>query len=155
MHFSMKISSSQKFRAILYAAEKCTAYLHTDILHRGYNGVWNNDKTKLGYSAEGLIFVVLKPSASAECENAASVIHCCTDIAAIPSGGGVAIMNSPGVRKSNFNSPWVAKPQVVGIEIDMSDKWRIHHPYPSSWRDFHCLMVSGNFNYEGLGNNSF
>ena len=30
MHFSMKISSSQKFRASLYAAEKCTAYIHTD-----------------------------------------------------------------------------------------------------------------------------
>ena len=36
-------------------------------------------------------------------------------------------------------------------EFSMSDKWRIHHPYPSSWRDFHCLMGSGNFNYEGLG----
>ena len=76
-------------------------------------------------------------------------------IASIPSGGGVGIMNSPRVTKGNFNSPWVAKPQVVRIEIDLSDKWRIHHPYPSSWRDFHCLMGSGNFNYKGLGNNPF
>ena len=75
--------------------------------------------------------------------------------AAISSEGGVGIINYPRVTKGNFNSPQVAKPQVVGIEIDLSDKWRIHHPYPSSWRDFHCLMGSGNFNYEGLGNNPF
>jgi hypothetical protein len=58
----------------------------------------------------------------------------------------------PRVTKGNFNSLGVAKPQVVGIEIDLSDKWRIQHPYP---KDFHCLMGSGNFNYEGLGNNPF
>ena len=65
-------------------------------------------------------------------------------IASIPSGGGVGIMNSPRVTKGYFNSPWVAKSQVVEIEIDLNDKWRIHHPYPSSWRDFHCHTVSGN-----------
>ena len=47
----------------------------------------------------------------------------------IPSGGGVGIMNSPRVTKGNFNSPRVVKPQVVGIEIDLSDKWRIHYFY--------------------------
>ena len=67
----------------------------------------------------------------------------------------VGIMNSQRFTKGNFNSPRVAKPQVVGIEIDLSDKGRIHHSYPSSQRDFHCLMGSGNFNYEGLGNNPF
>jgi len=51
-------------------------------------------------------------------------------IASIPSGGGVGIMNSPRVTKGNFYSPRVVKPQVVRIEIDLSDKWRIHHPYP-------------------------
>ena len=64
-------------------------------------------------------------------------------------------MNSPQVTEGNFNSPRVAKPQVVGIEIDLCDKWRIHQPYPSSWRDFYCLMWSRNFNYEGLGKNPF
>ena len=41
----------------------------------------------------------------------------------------VGIMNSPQVTEGNFNSPRVAKPQVVGIEIDLSDKWKMHHSY--------------------------
>ena len=68
--------------------------------------------------------------------------------AAIPSGRGLGIMNSPGVTKGNLNPPRVAKPQVVRIGIYLSDKWRIHYPYPSSRRDFHSLMGSGNFNYK-------
>ena len=73
-------------------------------------------------------------------------------IAAIPSGGGVGmVLFLSRVAKPQgvgiMNSPCV----VVGIEIDLSDKWRIHHYFHSSWRDFHCLMGSGNFNYERLG----
>jgi hypothetical protein len=44
----------------------------------------------------------------------------------------VGIIDSPQVTKGNFNAPRVVKPQVVGIEIDLSDKCRIHHPYPFS-----------------------
>ena len=44
-------------------------------------------------------------------------------LTSIPSGGGVGIMNFPRV----------AQPRgVVGIVIDLSDNWIIHHPYPFS-----------------------
>ena len=42
-------------------------------------------------------------------------------------------MNFSRVTKGNFNLPRVAKPRLVGIVIDLSDKWRIHHPYPFSF----------------------
>ena len=43
-------------------------------------------------------------------------------IAGTPSGEGIGIMNSPRVTQGNFNTSGVVKPQMVGIEIDLSDK---------------------------------
>ena len=43
---------------------------------------------------------------------------------------GNAAIPSEGVTKGNFNSPRVAKPQVVGIEIDLSDSGEFTIPAP-------------------------
>ena len=32
------------------------------------------------------------------------------------------------------------------MECALSDEWRNHRPFPSSWRECHCMMESGNLN---------